>query len=107
MSSYNVVTSDFLNLSITNSGQESCYAERRFQKGITVNEFKVRYPLPYLKSVYINIKIFNTNYRGNWSFLREGIQLQCQLRFMTRMANLFANWRKDNVFWDHIQLMMA
>ncbi|XP_032691181.1 tubulin-folding cofactor B [Odontomachus brunneus] len=40
MSSYSVVTSDFVNLSITNSGQESCYVERRFQKGITVDEFK-------------------------------------------------------------------
>lgn len=41
MSSCSVITSDFVNLSITNSGQESCYVERRFQKGITIHEFKV------------------------------------------------------------------
>ncbi|KAL0117181.1 hypothetical protein PUN28_010192 [Cardiocondyla obscurior] len=40
MSSCSVVTSDFLNLSITNSGQESSWVERRFQKGITIQEFK-------------------------------------------------------------------
>ncbi|KAG5344295.1 TBCB protein, partial [Acromyrmex heyeri] len=40
MSSCSVITSDFVNLSITNSGQESCCVERRFQKGITVHEFK-------------------------------------------------------------------
>ncbi|XP_071571613.1 tubulin-folding cofactor B [Temnothorax nylanderi] len=40
MSSCSVVTSDFVNLSITNSGQESCWVERRFQKGITIHEFK-------------------------------------------------------------------
>ncbi|EFN89861.1 tubulin-folding cofactor B [Harpegnathos saltator] len=40
MSSYSVITSDFVNLSITNSGQQSCCVERRFQKGITIDEFK-------------------------------------------------------------------
>lgn len=44
MSSYSVITSDFVNLSITNSGQESCCVERRFQKSITIDEFKVRFP---------------------------------------------------------------
>ncbi|XP_076296586.1 tubulin-binding cofactor B [Lasioglossum baleicum] len=39
MSEYSVVTSDFLNLSITNSNQQY-YVERRFQKGITIDEFK-------------------------------------------------------------------
>nr|XP_033332919.1 tubulin-folding cofactor B [Megalopta genalis] len=39
MSDYNVITSDFLNLSITNSNQQY-YVERRFQKGITIDEFK-------------------------------------------------------------------
>lgn len=45
MSSYSVITSDFVNLSITNSGQRSCCVERRFQKGITIDEFKVRFSL--------------------------------------------------------------
>ncbi|XP_011163720.1 tubulin-folding cofactor B [Solenopsis invicta] len=40
MSSCSVITSDFVNLSITNSGQESRWVERRFQKGITIDEFK-------------------------------------------------------------------
>ncbi|CAL1683991.1 unnamed protein product [Lasius platythorax] len=40
MSTYSVITSDFVNVSITNSGQESCCVERRFQKGITIDEFK-------------------------------------------------------------------
>ncbi|KAL6431905.1 hypothetical protein ACFW04_007379 [Cataglyphis niger] len=40
MSSCSVITSDFVNVSITNSGQESCCVERRFQKGITIDEFK-------------------------------------------------------------------
>ncbi|XP_076644153.1 tubulin-binding cofactor B [Halictus rubicundus] len=39
MSVYSVITSDFLNVSITNSNQQN-YVERRFQKGITVDEFK-------------------------------------------------------------------
>ncbi|XP_078036553.1 tubulin-binding cofactor B [Augochlora pura] len=39
MSDYNVITSDFVNLSITNSN-EQYYVERRFQKGITIDEFK-------------------------------------------------------------------
>lgn len=42
MSAYNVITSDFVNLSITNSSQNSYCVERRFQKGITIDEFKVR-----------------------------------------------------------------
>lgn len=42
MSDYNVITSDFVNLSITNSSQNSYCVERRFQKGITIDEFKVR-----------------------------------------------------------------
>lgn len=41
MSAYSVVTSDFVNLSITTSSQQShCVVERRFQKGITIDEFK-------------------------------------------------------------------
>lgn len=40
MSEYTVITSDFINLSITSSGQESSCIERRFQKGITIDEFK-------------------------------------------------------------------
>lgn len=40
MSAYNVITSDFVNVSITNSGQNSYCIERRFQKGITIDEFK-------------------------------------------------------------------
>lgn len=40
MSAFSVITSDFVNLSITNSGQESYCVERRFQKNITINEFK-------------------------------------------------------------------
>lgn len=42
MSAYNVITSDFVNVSITNSGHNSYCIERRFQKGITIDEFKVR-----------------------------------------------------------------
>ncbi|KZC11597.1 PREDICTED: tubulin-folding cofactor B [Dufourea novaeangliae] len=38
MSTYSVVTSDFVNLSITTSNRH--YVERRFQKGITIDEFK-------------------------------------------------------------------
>jgi len=37
---YNVVTSDFVNLTITNSGNDLCCAERRFQKSITIDDFK-------------------------------------------------------------------
>lgn len=40
MCSYTVITSDFVNLSITSSGQESYCIERRFHKGITIDEFK-------------------------------------------------------------------
>ncbi|KAK9303284.1 hypothetical protein QLX08_005043 [Tetragonisca angustula] len=41
MSTYNVITSDFVNLSITsNSSHNSYCVERRFQKGITIDEFK-------------------------------------------------------------------
>lgn len=40
MSAYNVITSDFVNVSITNSGHNSHCIERRFQKGITIDEFK-------------------------------------------------------------------
>lgn len=41
MSAYNVITSDFVNLSITsNSSHNSYCVERRFQKGITIDEFK-------------------------------------------------------------------
>ncbi|XP_020284066.1 tubulin-folding cofactor B [Pseudomyrmex gracilis] len=40
MTTYNVITTDFVNLSITNSARESCYVERRFQKSITIDEFK-------------------------------------------------------------------
>ncbi|XP_012231486.1 tubulin-folding cofactor B [Linepithema humile] len=40
MTSYSVITPDFVNLSITNSGRESCLVERRFRKGITIDEFK-------------------------------------------------------------------
>ena len=40
MSAYSVVTADFVNLSITNSSQQSYCVERRFQKGITIDEFK-------------------------------------------------------------------
>ncbi|CAK9807457.1 Tubulin-folding cofactor B [Anthophora plagiata] len=40
MSVYNVITSDFINLSITNSGQNTYCVERRFQKAITIDEFK-------------------------------------------------------------------
>lgn len=40
MTEYSVSTSDFLNLSITNSSENSYCVERRFQKGITIDEFK-------------------------------------------------------------------
>ncbi|XP_076235334.1 tubulin-binding cofactor B [Calliopsis andreniformis] len=40
MTTYNVVTTDFVNLSITTSSQQSYCVERRFQKGITIDEFK-------------------------------------------------------------------
>ncbi|CAK9822082.1 Tubulin-folding cofactor B [Anthophora retusa] len=40
MSVYNVITSDFINLSITNSSQNTYCVERRFQKAITIDEFK-------------------------------------------------------------------
>lgn len=40
MSEYTVVTSDFINLSITSTGHQSSCIERRFQKGITIDEFK-------------------------------------------------------------------
>ncbi|OAD58866.1 Tubulin-folding cofactor B [Eufriesea mexicana] len=40
MSAYSVITSDFINVCITNSSQSSYCVERRFQKGITINEFK-------------------------------------------------------------------
>ncbi|XP_012277007.1 tubulin-folding cofactor B [Orussus abietinus] len=39
MDNYSVITSDFVNLKITNSGNSSV-VERRFQKGISVDEFK-------------------------------------------------------------------
>ncbi|KAG8042539.1 hypothetical protein G9C98_005173 [Cotesia typhae] len=39
MAEYIVVTSDFINVSITSSGQKNCI-ERRFQKGITIDDFK-------------------------------------------------------------------
>ncbi|KAF7398561.1 tubulin-folding cofactor B [Vespula maculifrons] len=40
MSDYKIITSDFINLSITNSGHQNSCVERRFQKGITIDEFK-------------------------------------------------------------------
>ncbi|XP_063983477.1 tubulin-folding cofactor B [Diachasmimorpha longicaudata] len=40
MAEYTVITSDFVNLTISNSGQQSCCVERRFQKGITIDDFK-------------------------------------------------------------------
>ncbi|XP_046822678.1 tubulin-folding cofactor B [Vespa velutina] len=40
MSDYKIITSDFINLSITNSGHQNSCIERRFQKGITIDEFK-------------------------------------------------------------------
>ncbi|KAK0179928.1 hypothetical protein PV327_005625 [Microctonus hyperodae] len=40
MANYSVVTSDFINVQITNSGEESSCIERRFQKGITIDDFK-------------------------------------------------------------------
>lgn len=40
MATYTVVTSDFINLSITTSGPQSPFIERRFQKSITIDEFK-------------------------------------------------------------------
>ncbi|CAL7948788.1 unnamed protein product [Xylocopa violacea] len=40
MSACSVKTSDFINLSITSSNQSSYCVERRFQKGISTNEFK-------------------------------------------------------------------
>ncbi|KOC66710.1 Tubulin-folding cofactor B [Habropoda laboriosa] len=40
MSVYNIKTSDFINLSITNSSQNTYCVERRFQKAITIDEFK-------------------------------------------------------------------
>lgn len=45
MSDYKIITSDFINLSITNSGHQNSCVERRFQKGITIDEFKVLYIL--------------------------------------------------------------
>ncbi|XP_017885672.1 tubulin-folding cofactor B [Ceratina calcarata] len=40
MSNYTVVTPDFVNVSITTSNQSSYCVERRFQKSISVDEFK-------------------------------------------------------------------
>ncbi|XP_043487671.1 tubulin-folding cofactor B [Polistes fuscatus] len=40
MSDYKIITSDFINLNITNSGTQNSCIERRFQKGITIDEFK-------------------------------------------------------------------
>ncbi|XP_035733235.1 tubulin-folding cofactor B-like [Vespa mandarinia] len=40
MSDYKIITSDFINLNITNSGHQNSCIERRFQKGITIDEFK-------------------------------------------------------------------
>lgn len=40
MSEYTIITSDFINISITTSAENCCCVERRFQKGITVDEFK-------------------------------------------------------------------
>ncbi|XP_076165719.1 tubulin-binding cofactor B [Ptiloglossa arizonensis] len=40
MNTFSIVTSDFVNLSITTSNQQSYCVERRFQKGITIDEFK-------------------------------------------------------------------
>lgn len=40
MSDYKIITSDFINLSITNSGQQISCIERRFQKSITIDDFK-------------------------------------------------------------------
>ncbi|XP_011872762.1 PREDICTED: tubulin-folding cofactor B [Vollenhovia emeryi] len=40
MNAYSVSTSDFVNLTITNSGAESNWATRRFRKGITIHELK-------------------------------------------------------------------
>ncbi|XP_015597989.1 tubulin-folding cofactor B [Cephus cinctus] len=45
MSDYSVVTSDFVKLTITNSGNDTCCVERRFQKGQTIDEFKGRLEL--------------------------------------------------------------
>lgn len=41
MSNFTVITSDFVNVSVTNSGNQTICVERRFQKGITVDELKV------------------------------------------------------------------
>lgn len=41
MSDYSVITSDFVSVSITNSGNQMTCVERRFQKGITIDDFKV------------------------------------------------------------------
>lgn len=40
MSDYKIITSDFINLSITSSGQQTSCIERRFQKGITIDDFR-------------------------------------------------------------------
>ncbi|XP_033228374.1 tubulin-folding cofactor B [Belonocnema kinseyi] len=40
MSNYSVITSDFVSVSITNSGNQMTCVERRFQKGITIDDFK-------------------------------------------------------------------
>ncbi|XP_066593807.1 tubulin-folding cofactor B-like [Prorops nasuta] len=40
MSTYTVVTSDFINLYITSVAQNTSYIERRFQKGITIDDLK-------------------------------------------------------------------
>ncbi|XP_034951086.1 tubulin-folding cofactor B [Chelonus insularis] len=40
MTSLNIVTSDFVNVNITTSAQQTSCVERRYQKGITIDEFK-------------------------------------------------------------------
>lgn len=62
MSSYSVITSDFVNVSITNSVQGSCCVERRFQKGITVDEFKGKLELlTGGNSVTMIIEVYDKN----------------------------------------------
>ena len=50
-----VVTQDFVNVCITNSRQtDGCYIERRFQKGITIADLKVRITIQVTVDIFAN-----------------------------------------------------
>lgn len=62
MSTYTVITSDFINVSVTNSGNQTTCAERRFQKGITVDEFKGKLELlTGGNSMTMTIEVYDKN----------------------------------------------